>query len=666
MKRTRIPALDGLKGLAILAVIFTHLPLGVLYESVTKIAHPLLSIVLGSGGVGVTLFFIVTGFLMGRLYPAPQSVLSFWSRRYARLFPPFLVMVAGFTLFRLFPHMSQVNQIATILSVAVIMRWVLWLYSRISAFLPSGKWMTLAAVLLQVGVAAWYVFYLLRVPSAVFYEMWPKNTQIIITAVVNATLTLPFGQYIAQLDGIYWALAAELVFYLLYPIIYVPIFTHISRLGIRRKFFTMVSLFPFCFGLYLIGQRFLGFETLKLHLTIYFIAGVFLSSHIELWQRYTRRFRRYIESPTWHVFWLALFFGAVLLPAYIPKDYHPWIQIIMSIPTGIILLTAIDETTYTGKWFAHPVLSFFGRYSYALFLVHSFVIHILMPFVPADTAGGAIQLAVYALLGSLIAAVILYWLTEAPYYFLKRPAVDSQHTRISAFLMPVIGLVAGITGLLYITYKPPLALFTVSHRHGGLPVWTAFGDQYIPLSEQPMYQSFEASRDGLGMILVHVRNRPIPDVEWGFVPSKILIRLRTEQDEIIAQNTYNAYEIIDSRYHPIGFPVQEHSKGVRYSVEYLLSQASPARSIELVTSESQLISVYFIDKQSLIRLLPASVWFFQKLSEPFANPMFWVTLAHIIPFFSMLFFLVAGIKKPFRHRHNLPYTQNAEDRVYRQ
>lgn len=647
MKRTRIPALDGLKGLAILAVIFTHLPLSIWYESVPEIAHPLLSIVLGSGGVGVTIFFIITGFLMGRLYPAPRSMLSFWSRRYTRLFPPFLVMVCSFTIFRLFGDMSPIAQILTILLGAVIMRTILWIYSRISTFLPAGKWLILAAVFLQGGVAAWYAFYLLSIPSAVFYEIWPKNTQTLITAVVNATLTLPFGQYIAQLDGIYWALAAEMVFYLLYPIIYVPICTHISRLGTRQKFLTMVSLFPFCFGLYLIGQRFLGFETLKLHLTIYFIAGVFLSSHVALWQRRTRRFQSYIKSPAWHVFWLALVFSAVLLPAYVPKDYHPWIQIIMSIPTGVLLLTAIDETTYAGRWFAQPVLSFFGRYSYALFLVHSFVIHILVTLVPADTAEGAVLLAAYTLAGSLLAAIILYWLVEAPYQtFGKRPAAAKQHTRISGFTPSMIGLIAGIICLLYITYKPPIALFTVSDRHGGLPVWTAFGDQYTPLSQQPLYQSFEASRDGLGMILVHVRNRPIPNVEWGFVPSKILIRLRNQQDEIVAENTYNAYEIIDSRYHPIGFPVQEHSKGIRYSVEYLLWQVSPARSIELVTSEAQLISVYFPDKYQLAKQPQAAImWVFYKLSEPFANPMFWVTLAHLIPFFSLLFVSVSRNRK---------------------
>jgi hypothetical protein len=54
--------------------------------------------------------------------------------------------------------------------------------------------------------------YLLKIPSPVFYQTWNTNLQWIITGIINATLTLPFGNYIGHLDGVYWSLITETFF----------------------------------------------------------------------------------------------------------------------------------------------------------------------------------------------------------------------------------------------------------------------------------------------------------------------------------------------------------------------------------------------------------------------------------------------------------------------
>ena len=132
-------AVDGLKGLAIIAVIFTHIPLRVWYGSVPGYLHSLLDIILGSGGIGVTIFFILTGFLMGRLYELPSSSLSFWRRRYARLFPPFLVMVASFTIFHLIPGLAPIFQVFIFLVCAFGM-WAVWkVFFKIASKKQWGK-----------------------------------------------------------------------------------------------------------------------------------------------------------------------------------------------------------------------------------------------------------------------------------------------------------------------------------------------------------------------------------------------------------------------------------------------------------------------------------------------------------------------------------------------
>jgi peptidoglycan/LPS O-acetylase OafA/YrhL len=96
------PALDGLRGVAILLVIADHT--GYLREP--------------SGGIGVTVFFVLSGFLITRMIVEARdegtwSIAEFAANRFVRLFPALLVMVTvvsaillhrGFPLARLEPR----------------------------------------------------------------------------------------------------------------------------------------------------------------------------------------------------------------------------------------------------------------------------------------------------------------------------------------------------------------------------------------------------------------------------------------------------------------------------------------------------------------------------------------------------------------------------------
>jgi peptidoglycan/LPS O-acetylase OafA/YrhL len=88
---SRILALDGLKGLAILAVVYQHL------LSVKVVNHVHTSIVVGYGFLGVNLFFMISGFLLYRPYLLGQrnfnsrlQALTFYKKRMKRIYPLFL------------------------------------------------------------------------------------------------------------------------------------------------------------------------------------------------------------------------------------------------------------------------------------------------------------------------------------------------------------------------------------------------------------------------------------------------------------------------------------------------------------------------------------------------------------------------------------------------
>ncbi|WP_167392377.1 acyltransferase family protein [Mesorhizobium sophorae] len=86
----RIFALDGLRGIAALSVFLQHFATDTPW-------HPLTFA--WCGLIGVELFFVLSGFLMGRKYStAPISgsaVIDFWVKRAARVLPLFLICVTA-------------------------------------------------------------------------------------------------------------------------------------------------------------------------------------------------------------------------------------------------------------------------------------------------------------------------------------------------------------------------------------------------------------------------------------------------------------------------------------------------------------------------------------------------------------------------------------------
>ncbi len=97
-ERTHIPALDGLRGVAILLVVVVHtLPFQLTgYAGV----HSALKNVLCSAGLGVQLFFVLSGFLISGILldskQSPNYFRNFYGRRVLRIFPLYYGVILGF------------------------------------------------------------------------------------------------------------------------------------------------------------------------------------------------------------------------------------------------------------------------------------------------------------------------------------------------------------------------------------------------------------------------------------------------------------------------------------------------------------------------------------------------------------------------------------------
>ena len=96
-----VPALDGLRGIAVLVVIVYHFTAGHVSTSIGHSFHGIASQFANIGWGGVDLFFVLSGFLItGILYDAkgaPHYFSNFWMRRVLRISPLYYgVLIAIF------------------------------------------------------------------------------------------------------------------------------------------------------------------------------------------------------------------------------------------------------------------------------------------------------------------------------------------------------------------------------------------------------------------------------------------------------------------------------------------------------------------------------------------------------------------------------------------
>lgn len=95
----RRPELDGVRGIAILAVIMYHFAVPI----ITLV--PYAWNIVGIGGAGVDLFFVLSGFLITRILLESRGTAhffrNFYARRVLRIFPVYILVVGGFFLIAL-------------------------------------------------------------------------------------------------------------------------------------------------------------------------------------------------------------------------------------------------------------------------------------------------------------------------------------------------------------------------------------------------------------------------------------------------------------------------------------------------------------------------------------------------------------------------------------
>lgn len=643
--RTRLHSLDGLRGLAVLLVFLNHItPIYIIA------AFPLLDRIglFSSGVTGVTFFFILSGFLMSYLYPNPQSKFGFLQKRYTRIFPLFLTMCACMLAFTFYPSLP-LYAIGIIISLAFIVH-VVWVYViKKNPFPLFSKILFFIFLTLQFAIGGFYLFWIMRQPPIVLqhFGLVGKN---VLVGLVNATLTFPLGNYIPMLDGVYWSLAAEILFYLLYPFIIIPIALFLIPQKRIFKILFLLSLFPFLQGVDILSRYIFGLSALQFSLFYYFAFGIMLGylyrTRAEIFTALASIFNgKLTYLPV--LFLILLLVGEHFLNATLPGSYASFIRLLSAFPFAAIVALALSKESSLYKFLSNKILVFLGTISYSMYLSHAAIIHIIQDFHRSGSLVEDIMTIVVTFTLTIMLSSLLYFLLEKPYFMRRKHTAVTKsantHPQRMTFLSTKFILVSMLCIYIiaiFLSFQSKFNLFSlVTNYDSSVFLGTHPSGSPISLQKNPTTTlMIPATHNNLGIILASIKhvNSNLPNQT---TPSLFFTVQNATSKKIIARLPYVLDEFRGEDF-PFGIPVIPDSQGHTYLVTFAL--VPPSTTDYITIDPTSVKAIYQLDKNVVIKN-PRIAFdlFISKLQNVFSNQLSLITLLLLVPLGILsIFFLV--------------------------
>ncbi|MNS16308.1 O-acetyltransferase OatA [compost metagenome] len=357
----KFASLDILRGLAIVFVLFHHLP---------PELHAPYGIVAMAGGRGVDLFFALSGFLIGY-----TTLLR--AQKYA------------------FERRSQV----------------------------------LSFIILRAGrILPMYGFILLFYAAGLF-SLWSPVTEIVRNHwIPYLTFTANYFFQPSLELGVLWSLSIEEQFY-----IFVALSLGVVGASIKRLHWYSVAtlitalLVANGYRLYLGHQLQLGLIDPGLHTVRFFFAsparidqlalGLFVGLNFPMLSTHAKACWSKLPSQLWNFAKLAVFAAVIWALLYIPYTLPIWPLLLgLVFVSAILLLSSLDDLLPAPPTHISRVLSFIGKVSFSLYLLHPPVRTLLEHYLPQR-----VTTAPYLFLGVwLLTAVAVSTVT---YYAIEKPCI---------------------------------------------------------------------------------------------------------------------------------------------------------------------------------------------------------------------------------------------------
>lgn len=654
--KVRFNALDGLRGLAIISVVLTH----VNSDEIRSILPPTLgNLIFLSGTTGVSILFILSGFLMAYIYPYPNNTIAFLQKRYTRIFPLFLSLVIVVFLLREVVGLTWFLKLVLIIVIAIISHFV-WVHViRAYATTRGKRIIFLSFIGLQLLVGILYLFWIGRMPAIVLNQLIPGAIRESIIGLVNATLTLPLGNYIPMMDGVYWSLAAEVLFYVCYPIIFIPVLEIWKPHKRWIKFTGLGLLLLFFGGLNLLSQKILMLSMIHFELFYYFVAGIVVG-HIS--RNHNHDFKKLLGPfNNWKGATLFIFGLVVSLKTlsfnYLAATWHPWIHMIWAIPFAFLLLLILDRNTLISKLLGSKILVFIGMISYSAYLSHTTILHIVEKvIIPTTLWINIISLSI-TIAVTVVISWALYLLLEKPYFSRqerrgRKPVIIIQdpqsfnkrglRTILAIVLIYFLGIISAYQSNfnVFSVHQPAKEVKLVNH----LPFTT---EATQLKNDSVIFLRLISPEDNLQIITIPIVqvNKPPVEVE----KQKLNFKLKElGKEEWLATNSYELSQLDTKVVFPFGIPELKEAKGKELLVEYSLSNTDSDHYLILNLNEVKTVNRA---NKKLLLTTPSELLKFivQKINNTYSHPEAKLTMFLLLPFASFSIILAINKKNPKEH-----------------
>ncbi|MDE2590769.1 MAG: acyltransferase [Patescibacteria group bacterium] len=625
----RVNSLDGIRGLAILAVFLNHIEPAYVFKILPSFMLSITSMAFNSGVLGVSFLFVLSGFLMAYIYPNPKE-LEFLQKRYTRIFPLFLTMSFVALLFSIFPILLKGEGILLIILLAFIVH-IIWLHILKKQSNSIKRMVFISFLSLQLLMALFYAFWIMRHPPIVFNQQFPYWIKQGIIGLVNSTLTLPMGNYIPMLDGVYWSLASEILFYILYPVTCVPIIHYLSLQTKIVKYAFLFSLIPLFVGIDFMSQRLWGLHMLQFPLFYCFVTGMIVGHVFRTNPNAIYRITNFFKGKLY--FSPIILFLSVFFLYHVTLDrstlFASWIHILWAIPFAFIIVLCLDQQTLLSKFLSSKLLIFFGMISYSIYLSHSFIIHMASSIFHPTTFFSTVVWLTCIFLSVIVLSSALYYLLERPYFIKTSTEKKKTNPTFSPSIKSSILAIGGIS-LFYLillsTYQSNFNFFSVEYPAGKSAIIYPLikNNNLISMQQYPLIKMHLYSMENnLGIITLHIKRDSISNNI-----NNVLTFFIKENG---AQNWYSisTYKLnqfgevinnpFENQYFPFGFPAIVNSKGKIYDIQLQLSTSGNGYLL-IDPSPFYIRTVYSINKSQFIKnpikLLTFAI---QRLTRIFEN-----------------------------------------------
>jgi peptidoglycan/LPS O-acetylase OafA/YrhL len=371
----RLPALDGLRGIAIILVLFNHFFPNLNYSGMRSLQW--FSNLCQSGWAGVDLFFVLSGFLItGILLSSRRSLTyfsTFFARRFLRIIPLYYALL--FFSFVVFPATALCD----------------W-----STFAPVSRWQ-----------AAHWCFL--------------SNVAMVLDAPVCSP-QLCFGHL--------WSISVEEHFYLVWPFLIYAL----PEKRISSACLAIMILVPFARGIaVLCDAPHTAFFQSPLRIDALATGALIAVQHRNgTLASYSSRWLA-LAGVSGAIL-IAAFFAHRGLPAHHAGMHILGYSLLSWVAAGTVVLAVTRPHGWLARGLGNPVLRFFGQYSYGMYLLHGLLSPWLVSMTPVDTVSSSAGITAASVFGvtalrigaSTVAALISWYLIEQPCLSLKRFFVYRQ------------------------------------------------------------------------------------------------------------------------------------------------------------------------------------------------------------------------------------------------